>query len=100
MVFSSNFSFIKIDENNTISNTTQRCWTPDGGGEFFDKLNEMLERRSEKDFDLLVEEVVERGTRIEIDDRGYNLAGFDLFKKRYTCGFKRSKIEGSRIYGL
>ena len=91
---------IIIDENNTTSITTQRFWTPDGGGEFFGKLNELLERRFEIDFELLGEEVEERGTRIEIDDRGYNLAGFDHSKKRYTCGFKRSKLEASRIYGL
>ena len=44
------------------------------------KMNELLELRSEHDVELHVKEVEERGTRIEIENSGYNLAAFDHFK--------------------
>ena len=59
------------------------------GEEAINQLNETLELRSQNDIELLVEEVGKRGTRMEIGNSGYILAGFDLFKSEILAEIKR-----------
>ena len=60
--------------------STPGHWSPEDGEELINKLNKLLELRSENDVELHVKEVEKRGTRIEIENSGYNLAGFDHCK--------------------
>ena len=57
-----NSVFIVIDENNSFSITTPGRWNSEGSEKLTDKLNEILEHRSENDIELHVEEVDKRGT--------------------------------------
>ena len=79
------------DENNGFWITTLGQWTPGGCGEFIEELNRILELSSENDFELHVKEVEKRGTQIEIENRGYNLAGFDFFKSEIIAELRRVK---------
>ena len=47
-----NSVFNITDENNSFSFTTPGHWTPKGGGETINKLNEILELRSQNDIEL------------------------------------------------
>ena len=83
------------DENNSFSNDTPGYWRipkylPDG---ISVNLKEILELRSPNDFELHVKEVEKRGTRIEIENSGYNLAGFDHFKSQVLAELKRVKYD-------
>ena len=68
------------DENNSFSISSPRYWTPKVGEEMTIKLNDLLELRSQNDNDSHVKEVEKRSTQKEIEDSGYNSAGFDPSK--------------------
>ena len=87
-----NSVFILTGENNSFSISTTSYWTPEGGEETINKLNEILELRSQNDIGLHVKEVEKRGTRMEIENSGYNLAGFDHFKSETIAELRRVKI--------
>ena len=57
-----------------------------------DTLKELLELGSQNGIELHVKEVQRRGTRTEIDNRGFILAGFDHFKSEVLAKLKKSKI--------
>ena len=84
-----NSAFIIIDENNSFSFTIPCQWDSEDGEELINEINKLLELRSENDIELHVKEVEERGTRIEIEISGYNLAGFDHFKNEFLSELKR-----------
>ena len=67
-------------ENYSFSISAPSYWTPEGGEELINKLNELLELRSQNDVELHVEKIERRGTRIEIKNRTCNFAGFGHFK--------------------
>ena len=54
-----------------------------------DKLKELLKLRSANDIELHVKEVQRRGTRIEIENSGYNLTSFDHFKSEILAELGR-----------
>ena len=64
-------------ENNSFSISRPSHCNSQDGEEFINELNKFLELRSENDIELHVKEVEKRGTRIEIENSGYILAGFD-----------------------
>ena len=78
-----------MKKNNRFSISTPSYWTAEGGEELLNKLNELLELRSQNDNELHVKEVENWGTRIEIENRGYILAGFDIFKSELLAELKR-----------
>ena len=57
--------------------------------ELKNRLNKLLEHKSENDIELHVKEVGKRGTRIKIENIGYDLAGFDHFKREILSESKR-----------
>ena len=66
-------------------------WNSEDGEDFINKLYNLLELKSENDIELHVKEIEKRGTRIEIDFSGYNLAGFDHFKSETLSELNRVK---------
>ena len=88
-----NSVFNSTAENNSFSISKPSYWIPEGGEELITKLNELLELRSENDIELHVKEVEKRGTRIEIENSGYNLAGCDHFKNEKFAGLKKVKYK-------
>ena len=86
-----NFAFIIIDENNSFSLRIPCQWDSEDGEELINEINKLLELRSENDIELHVKEVEERGTRIEVEISGYNLASFDHFKNEFISELKRLK---------
>ena len=55
-----NFVFNLTDENNSLPITTSNYCIPEGSEEIVDKLNELLELRSENDIELQVKQVQRR----------------------------------------
>ena len=88
-----NSVFNVTDENKSFSITTLGHWNSEGGEELINKLNILLELRSENDIELFVKQVEKGGIRIEQENSGYNLAGFDYFKGERLAEFKRSKYK-------
>ena len=84
-------------ENNGFSITTPGHWTSKDCEETINKLNNFLELRSQNDIELHVKEAEKRGTRIEIENSRYNLAGFDLFDSEILAELSRLR---SRRYGF
>ena len=60
------------------------------------KLFQLLEHRSKNGIELHVKEFETRGTRIEIENSRYNLAGFDQFKSEILAELKRVKYKDLR----
>ena len=58
------------------------------------KLNTLLELRSQKDFELNVKETEKIGTRTKRDNSGYNLPVFDNFKSKMLGELRRVKYKG------
>ena len=75
-----NSVFNITSENNSFSISIPDQWIFKDSQELFNKLNNLLQFKSENDIELHVKEVEKRGTRIKIENSGYNSAGFDLFK--------------------
>ena len=77
-----NCIFKIIDENNSFSIGKTGDWRmpnylPDG---IFVETKNLIELRSQNDIELQVKEVKSGGTRKKIENRMYNLAGFDIIK--------------------
>ena len=72
--------FKLTDEKNSFSISTPSFWTLECGEDLNNKLNKLLELISQNDFELHGKEVEKRGTRIQIENSGFNLAGFYLLK--------------------
>ena len=75
-----NSVFNKTDKNNSFSISTSGYWSARGGLEIIQKLQKILELRSQKDIELQVEEVRKRGTQIKIADKEYKLPDVDAHK--------------------
>ena len=76
-----NSVFNITEQNNRISYSTPPSdWSPKSSEEILNRLLELLELRSQVDIELHVKKVEKRGTRIETEKSGYNLAAFDQFK--------------------
>ena len=65
-------SYYIIDKNKTFSFSTPSYWTPQGDEDFNNKLNKLLEIRSEIDIELHVKELEKRGTRTKTENSGLN----------------------------
>ena len=81
-----NSVFNVIDENNSFSITTPARWSSEIFEEIFNQLNELSERRSENDNELHVKKVLKGGTRLLMENSGFNLAGFDQLKGQKLAG--------------
>ena len=88
-----NSVFNIIDENNSFSSGIPGHWNSGDGEEANNKFKKSLEIRSGNDIDLHVNEIEKRGTRKEIENIGYNLAGFDHFKSKILTELKRVKFK-------
>ena len=86
-----NSVFNITNENNSFSISTISHCNSEDGKEFNNKLNKLLEPKSDDDIELYLKEVEKRGTRREIENTGYNLAGFDQFKSEIFSELKRVK---------
>ena len=76
--FETTNSVFKItDGNNSFPISIPSHWNFGDGEELFDKLNKLLELRSEKGIELHVEDVRKRLSQIKIGDREYNLSDLD-----------------------
>ena len=75
-----NSVFNITNENISFSFSRPVRWNSEDGEKLITNLNNLLELTSENDIDLHVKEVEKRGTGTEIENSGYNLAGFDHFK--------------------
>ena len=84
-----NTVFNKTDENNSFSISIPGQWSLEGSQEIVDKLYILLELRSRNDIELHVKEVEKKIIRIETENSGYNLAGFDHFKGEILARIKR-----------
>ena len=77
-----------IDENISFPISSPSYLIPGDGEELIKKLNEFLKLRSENDIELHVKEFGKRGTHIEIENRGFNLAAFDHLKSQILAVLK------------
>ena len=91
-----------IKEKNSFSVSILNYWTPENGEEHINGLNNLLGPRSENDIELHVKEVQKGGTRIELGNSGFNLAGFDHFKSEILSELKRVKYKDleDKVYRL
>ena len=64
------YFFNIIDENHSFSMATPNQYSRERSGEFINKLNNLLELRSQNYKELHVKEFEKRGTRIEIEISG------------------------------
>ena len=81
------------NETKSFSISTPRHWSPQDGENLINEPNKLLELRSENDIELNVKEVAKRGTRIEVENIGYNLAGFRRFKSDILSALRRVKYK-------
>ena len=88
-----NSIFILTDENSSFSISAAGHWIPEDSEEIVDKLNELLELRSQNDFELHVKEVEKRATRTKVQNNGYNSTGFDHFKSEKLAELRRVKYK-------
>ena len=65
-----NSVFNVYDENNSFSITIPGHWNSENGEEPINKLNEILEFRSQNDIEIHLKEVEKRGTQIELENSG------------------------------
>ena len=90
-VEATNSVFKITDENNSFLISTLGQWSPEGGGENINKMDELLQLRSQSDIELHVKEVTKRSTRKEIETSGCDLAGFDHLKCEILEELRRVK---------
>ena len=88
-----NSVFVIADENDSFSTTRTARPIPEGSEEIVDEINELLELICQNDIQLHVKEAEKRGTRIEIENSCYNLAGFDHFKTEILAEVRRVKYK-------
>ena len=84
-----NSVFNITEENKSFSISTPSFWNPEDGEQLVNKLNKLLELRSQNDIELHVREFKKRGTRTAVGNSGYNLAGFDHYRSQILAGLKR-----------
>ena len=58
-------------EHNNFSSSSSNYWTHNDGEEFINEESNLLDLRSQNDFELRVREEARRGNRIEIEKNGY-----------------------------
>ena len=97
-----NSVFDITDENNSFSITTSGHWKPEDGKGLINKLNMLLELRSENDIEVHVKEVDKKGNEIEIENSGQNLACFDRFKIEILAETKSANYKDVKgmVYGM
>ena len=87
-----NSVFNITNENNSFSISISGHWNSDDGEELINKLNKLLELRSENNIELHVKEVEKRGTRIKIgDNENLFLSDLDTCKDSIIKELKRVK---------
>ena len=87
--FEATNSVINItNENNSSSISIKSYWNSEDGEEIINKLNKLLELRSETDIELHVKDVEKRGTRIEIENSCHNLRDFVLLRSEIHLEIK------------
>ena len=79
------------NENISFLVSTPGHWKSKNGEELINQLNNLLELRFRNDIELHVKGGKKRGTGIEIENSGCNLAGFDLFRSEICTKLKRIK---------
>ena len=84
-----NSIFNTTDENNNFSISTPNHWNTEDGEALITKLNKLLELRSENDIELHDKEVEKESSRIQMENGGYKLSGFDYFKIEILSELKR-----------
>ena len=108
-----NSVFNITDKNTSFSILTPSYWIPVGGEELINKLMRFLEVRSQNDIQLRGKDFEKRGTRIEIGNSGYKLAGFDhcknetpvevgslKYKDLYNMLYRKELTYGDFLYVL
>ena len=95
-----NSVFSITDKNTSFSNSSPSYWIPVSVEELINKLKKLLEVRSQNDIELHGKNFEKRGTRIEIGNSGYNLAGFDHSKSETLVELGRIKIKISTIWSI
>ena len=88
-----NSVFINTNDKNSFSITIPGRWDSKSAEKINYELSKIKELRSENDIELHVKEVKKRGTRTEIKNSGYKLAGFDQFKNEKLAELKRIKYK-------
>ena len=88
-----NSIFIMTDENKSFSISTPSYWIPEGGEDLINKRKKLLQLQSQNDIELHVKGVEKKATRIEIENSGYNLAGFDHFKSEILAKLQTVKYK-------
>ena len=97
--FEATISVLNItDKDTSFSISSPSYWIPVGGEELNNKLKKLLEVRSQNDIDLHGKDFEERGTRIEIGNGGYKLAGYDHCKSEILVDLGRLKYKD--LYNL
>ena len=86
-----NSVFNITDKNTNFAFSSPSYWVPVGGEELINKLKKILEVRSQNDIQLHGKDFEKRGTRIEIGNSGYDLAGFDHCKSETLVEVGRLK---------
>ena len=86
-----NSVFNITNENISFSNSIPGHWNSEYGEEFINKLNKLLQLRSENEIELHVKEVKKSVTPIIIENSGYNSAGFDHIRNEMLTELKRVK---------
>ena len=75
-----NSVFIITDKKTSFSISSLNYWVLVGGEELINNPKNLLEVRSQNGIELHGKDFEERGTRIEIGNGGYKLAGYDHCK--------------------
>ena len=71
--------------------STPSHWNSEDDKELVNKLDELIELKSENGIELQIKEVKKRGARIQIESSGYNLAGFVYCKSKFFSVLKKVK---------
>ena len=80
-------------ENNSFSINTQDRWTSEDDEETIDKLIKLLALRSQNDVEHHGKEVEKSGTRFEIENQMFSLAGFDHFNSEIFSEIRRVRYK-------
>ena len=86
-----NSVFNITDENNSFSIIIQCHWNSESVEKAIDKLNILLERRSENDSELHVEEVKAWGDRIVLEGKEYKLSDLDTQKDEILKNLEKDR---------
>ena len=89
-----NSVFNITDKNNSFSFSTPGHWISEDGEQLFNKLNKILELRSENDIELKVKEIRERGNQVKIgENEKLRLSHLDTCKNLMIKELKRVKYK-------